>query len=113
MSKITLEITEVVNGLTISETPTTLQGDLLAAASTSATAVSFTPAGGIAATNVQAALAEVDSEKLSLSGGQMTGAVQFVDDQRIQLGTGFDFQIYHVSIMSFSKLSFSDVSSSK
>ena len=63
MSKITLEITEVVNGLTISETPTTLQGDLLAAASTSATAVSFTPAGGIAATNVQAALAEVDSEK--------------------------------------------------
>ena len=44
MSKITLEITEVVNGLTISETPTTLQGDLLAAASTSATAVSFTPA---------------------------------------------------------------------
>jgi hypothetical protein len=69
MSKITLEITEVVNGLTINETPITLQGDLLAAASTSATAVSFTPAGGIAATNVQAALAELDSEKVSAAGG--------------------------------------------
>jgi len=69
MSKITLEITEVVNGLTINDTPITLQGDLLAAASTSATAVSFTPAGGIAATNVQAAIAELDSEKVSAAGG--------------------------------------------
>ena len=81
MSKITLEITEVVNGLTISETPTTLQGDLLAAASTSATAVSFTPAGGIAATNVQAALAELDTgrclKQAELSQGTLaSGAVQ-------------------------------------
>ena len=73
MSKITLEITEVVNGLTISETPTTLQGDLLAAASTSATAVSFTPAAGSSATNVQAALAELDSEKMNASNGVATG----------------------------------------
>ena len=72
MSKITLEITEVVNGLTINETPITLQGDLLAAASTTATAVSFTPAGGIAATNVQAALAELDSEKMNASNGVAT-----------------------------------------
>ena len=77
MSKITLEITEVVNGLTISETPTTLQGDLLAAASTSATAVSFTPAGGIAATNVQPALAELDTEKMPKTGGSFTGDVTF------------------------------------
>ena len=77
MSKITLEITEVVNGLTISETPTTLQGDLLAAASTSATAVSFTPAGGIAATNVQAALTELDTEKMPKTGGSFTGDVSF------------------------------------
>ena len=77
MSKITLEITEVVNGLTISETPTTLQGDLLAAASTSATAVSFTPAGGIAATNVQAALAELDNGKMPKTGGTFTGDVSF------------------------------------
>mgnify|MGYP003638844029 CR=1 FL=1 len=77
MSKITLEITEVVNGLTINETPITLQGDLLAAASTSATAVSFTPAGGIAATNVQAALTELDTEKMPLAGGTFTGDVTF------------------------------------
>jgi hypothetical protein len=96
MSKITLEITEVVNGVSITETPITLVGDTLsAAASTTATGVTFTPAGGIAATNVQAALAEVDSEKLSLAGGTMTGSVRFADDQRIQLGTGYDFQMYH------------------
>ena len=96
MSKITLEITEVVNGVSITETPITLVGDTLsAAASTTATGVTFTPAGGIAATNVQAALAEVDSEKLSLSGGLMTGAVRFTDNQRIQLGTSYNFQMYH------------------
>ncbi len=69
MSKITLEITEVVNGVSITETPITLQGDLLGAASTTATGVTFTPTGGIAATNVQAALAELDSEKVSIAGG--------------------------------------------
>lgn len=69
MSKITLEITEVVNGVSITETPITLQGDLLAAASTTATGVTFTPTGGIAATNVQTALAELDSEKVSTAGG--------------------------------------------
>jgi hypothetical protein len=130
MSKITLEITEVVNGVSITETPITLVGDTLsAAASTTATGVTFTPTGDIAATNVQAALAELDSEKvssaggatavtfnatgdiaatnvqaaiaeldtekLSLSGGTMTGAVKFTDSQRIQLGDGFDFQMYH------------------
>ena len=74
MSKITLEITEVVNGVSITETPITLVGDTLsAAASTTATGVTFTPAGGIAATNVQTALAELDTEKLSLSGGTMDG----------------------------------------
>ena len=70
MSKITLEITEVVNGVSITETPITLVGDTLsAAASTTATGVTFTPTGGIAATNVQAALAELDSEKVSIAGG--------------------------------------------
>ena len=66
MSKITLEITEVVNGVSITETPITLVGDTLsAAASTTATGVTFTPAGGIAATNVQAALTELDTEKMN------------------------------------------------
>lgn len=35
--------------------------------------VTFTPAGNIAATDVQAAIAELDSEKLALAGGTMTG----------------------------------------
>ena len=78
MSKITLEITEVVNGVSITETPITLVGDTLsAAASTTATGVTFTPAGGIAATNVQAALTELDSEKMAIAGGSFTGDVAF------------------------------------
>lgn len=40
---------------------------LTAGAATTASDVAFTPVGGIAATNVQAALAEVDSEKAPLS----------------------------------------------
>ncbi len=35
--------------------------------------VAFTPTGSIAASTMQAALAEVDSEKLALAGGTMTG----------------------------------------
>jgi len=35
--------------------------------------VSFTPAGSISATNVQTALQEVDSEKLAVAGGTVTG----------------------------------------
>ena len=96
MAKLTLELNEIVNGVTINESPIQLTSEgLLASAATIASDVTFTPTGGISATNVQAALAEVDSEKLSLSGGTMTGNVQFTDTQRIQLGTGFDFQMYH------------------
>jgi hypothetical protein len=35
--------------------------------------VSFTPAGNLSSTNVQAALQELDTEKLALAGGTMTG----------------------------------------
>ncbi len=38
-----------------------------------ATDVDVTPAGNISSTNVQAALQELDTEKLALSGGTMTG----------------------------------------
>lgn len=38
--------------------------------------VGFTPVGSIAATNVQSALAEVDSEKLAKAGGTMTGNLE-------------------------------------
>ena len=41
--------------------------------SVSAAQVSFTPEGTIAATNVQAAIEEVNNEKLALAGGTMTG----------------------------------------
>ena len=37
--------------------------------------IAFTPAGNIVATNVQAAIEEVDTEKLALAGGTMTGDI--------------------------------------
>jgi hypothetical protein len=40
-----------------------------------ATATAFTPAGNIAATNVQAAIAELDTEKVAKAGDTMTGAL--------------------------------------
>lgn len=44
---------------------------------TAASAVSVTPTGGVAATNVQAAIAELDSEKARLDGGTHTGTHDF------------------------------------
>lgn len=44
-------------------------------AASTATGTSFTPAGNIAATNVQAALAELDSEKFPKTGGGISGTV--------------------------------------
>ena len=44
--------------------------------SVSAAQVSFTPEGTIAATNVQAAIEEVNNEKLALAGGTMTGNLE-------------------------------------
>ena len=42
-------------------------------AAQTATNISFTPTGAIAATNVQTALAELDTEKLAVAGGTVTG----------------------------------------
>ena len=70
MAKITLDILDS-GGTTL-----TSEG-LLATAATIASAVSFTPAGGIAATNVQAALTELDTEKMPKTGGSFTGDVSF------------------------------------
>ena len=44
--------------------------------SVSASQVSFTPEGTIAATNVQAAIEEVNNEKLALAGGTVTGNLE-------------------------------------
>lgn len=41
-----------------------------------ATDVTFTPTGSIAASNVQAAIAELDTEKLALAGGTITGILE-------------------------------------
>jgi len=43
------------------------------AGSTVASGVSFAPAGNVAATNVQAAISELDNEKLAIAGGTMGG----------------------------------------
>ena len=65
MAKITLDILDS-GGTTL-----TSEG-LLATAATIASAVSFTPAAGSSATNVQAALAELDSGKMNASNGVAT-----------------------------------------
>ena len=60
--------------------------DLSAAlAATAANNVSFAPAGNIAASNVQAAIQELDSEKASLAGPTFTGTTTFSGD--VLLGT--------------------------
>lgn len=60
--------------------------DLSAAlAATSAVNVSFSPTGSIVATNVQAALQELDTEKASLVGPTFTGATTFSGN--VNLGT--------------------------
>ena len=45
-----------------------------------AVSVTFTPAGNVAATNVQAAIAEVDSEKVAKAGDTMTGLLTLSAD---------------------------------
>jgi hypothetical protein len=62
----TLGIYTRINGATVG--PLAAGGGAVAAS-----AVTFTPAGNVAATNVQTAIAEVDSEKLALAGGTLTG----------------------------------------
>lgn len=52
----------------------------------SATNTPFTPAGGIAASNVQSALAELDSEKANLASPTFTGTVSGVTKAMVGLG---------------------------
>ncbi|NQW26765.1 MAG: hypothetical protein HQ474_02545, partial [Flammeovirgaceae bacterium] len=52
-----------------------------------ATEVASTATGTIAATNVQAALAEIDNEKLALAGGTMTGALAMSSQDISGVGT--------------------------
>jgi len=56
-------------------TGSTTAADARIALGISATNTPFTPAGAIAATNVQAALAELDTEKAALAGATFTGSI--------------------------------------
>ena len=51
-----------------------------------ASAIANTPAGNLAATNVQAALNELDTEKLALTGGTLTGDLSFSGTARRIIG---------------------------
>lgn len=64
-----MNITSVVG----SGTRATWTISLAATGANTATGVSFTPAGNIAATNVQSAIQELDTEKLSSAAGAVTG----------------------------------------
>lgn len=52
-----------------------------------ASQVSFTPAGGVEATDVQAAITEVDAEKAALSGATFSGPVQAVEGRFVLFPT--------------------------
>jgi len=52
-----------------------------------ATQITNTPAGTIAATNVQAALNELDTDKLARSGGTMTGSIDMGTNNITNIGT--------------------------
>lgn len=56
-----------------------------------ASQVAFTPTGNIAATNVQNALAELDTEKLALAGGTMAGAIAMGVNNITGAGSGTAF----------------------
>jgi hypothetical protein len=58
----------------------------VAAGGGTAASIAFTPAGNIAANNVQAALQEVDSEKVAIAGGTMTGLLVLSADPGAALG---------------------------
>ena len=62
-----------IDALTTTEVRTLLNVEDGAAADQNASQVPFTPYGNIGTTDVQAAIQELDDEKLSLNGGTMTG----------------------------------------
>ena len=73
----TLPVTWVAGGAVLTQARIIIsrESDVIAAA----TGVSFAPTGNVAATTVQAAIAEVDAEKLPLTGGTLTGALRLPD----------------------------------
>lgn len=74
-----------------------LTGDKGEAGTAVASSVGFTPTGDIAATDVQAAIVELDTEKAKLTGGNTFSGVQLFSDGRIAQAmlkdTGFECRI--------------------
>lgn len=60
-------------------------GDVVAASGDyTASEVDFTPYGGIAATDTQSAIQELDDEKLDLTGGELTGDLSLDNESEVQ-----------------------------
>lgn len=78
MSKIKVDVLETVDG--------SKSVNVSALGTATASAVSNTPEGGIAATTVQAAINELDAEKFSKSGGDIDGNVSFTGPGRRIIG---------------------------
>lgn len=64
---------------------------LAATGASTAGTISFTPAGAIAATNVQTAIQELDTEKAALAGATFTGAISSANGELVRAGTLIDF----------------------
>ena len=69
----------IIAGSNITVDSTDPANPVVSASGGSAVATTFTPTGSIAATNVQAALAEVDSEKVATSARGVAGGVAELD----------------------------------
>jgi hypothetical protein len=67
-----------------------------AAASSAASNITNTPAGNISATDVQTALDELDTEKLSIAGGTMTGVLDMGGQTITNLVGPFDISDVHM-----------------
>ena len=63
-----------------------------ALAATSAVNVSFSPAGSVAASNVQAAIQELDVEKVGASNPNFTGTASFAGSVHLGTGSGLIFE---------------------
>lgn len=68
-------LSNVDNPVNAQDVATKVYVDNLVAGVNSAAEIAFTPYGNIAATDVQAAIQELDDEKLALAGGTMTGSI--------------------------------------
>jgi hypothetical protein len=76
--------------------------DSVAAATDTAAEIGFTPAGGLAAVNVQAALVELDTEKVAKAGDTMSGDLSITKATPVlSLNTSTDVDYSNRSIRSF------------